>query len=415
MTVDATARRDGSIEDEFVAPNFIFKRLRDAGAEVIQYNHLRAGSSGLTSIGFFNNIGCGRCENDVDQTCSVDADCPAAPDPQNCTCVGYQPDRVLTDAPNVELLDDDVTGVSGVANPDGIRNIDFDAMELGNGISPTGYLRLRADWFSLLAQANAPTPSGPVPIIWGTGVSDSHRISIEAAGYMRTYVLGSGDDPLTLDEAGFDADILAGRLMATTGPFIEMTLADGAGNTAGLGEVFHPAASPLTLRVRVQASNWIPLEEVRVVVNGDVPAGLAFDESTTPEVKKAPKPFSKSKKKVVRFDAEIPLPDSATDFFVLAEAGQKIDPVPSADPFASLIVPDFVSLAFTNPIFVDLAGDGFDAPGLPPGGFARATAPLRTEAARAAERAEAEADRHIPVHGIRIPEEAARKAVEGAK
>jgi hypothetical protein len=414
MTVDANARRDGSIEDEFVAPNFIFKRLRDAGGDVIQYNHVRAGSSGLTSIGFFNNMGCGRCENDVDQTCSVDGDCPADPAPQNCTCVGYQTDRPITAAPNDELLSDDVQGNSGVTNPDNIRNIDFDAMEIGNGISPTGYLRLRADWFSLLAQANLPTKNGPVPIIWGTGVSDSHRISIEAAGYMRTYVLGSGDDPAALDEADFDANILAGRMMATTGPFIEATLSDGAGNTAGLGETFTPTSSPLTLQVRVQASNWIPLEEVRVIVDGDVPVGLAFDETTTPAVKKAPKkPLSKGKKSVERFEAAIPLPGSAEDFFVLVEAGQKLDPVPGADPFASLIVPDFVSLAFTNPIFVDLAGDGFDPPGLPPSALARALAPLESEAGRAAARAEEKKKhRHFPIHQLRIPEEAVHRALE---
>src|SRR5262249_15018519 len=49
MTVQPNARRDGAIEDEFVAPNWIFKRLRDQGAQVIQYNHVRAGVSGITS------------------------------------------------------------------------------------------------------------------------------------------------------------------------------------------------------------------------------------------------------------------------------------------------------------------------------------------------------------------------------
>ena len=51
------ARRDGSIEDEFVAPNFLYSRLRGQGAEVVQYNHPRAGVAGLTGIGLFNNIG----------------------------------------------------------------------------------------------------------------------------------------------------------------------------------------------------------------------------------------------------------------------------------------------------------------------------------------------------------------------
>jgi hypothetical protein len=101
--------RDGAIQDEYVAPNFIFSRLRNQGAEVIQYNHPRAGVSGITTIGYFNNIGCGRCENDVDTTCNVDGDCPAGPG-QNCTCVGYQPDRTISTPPNDLLLDDGVLG-----------------------------------------------------------------------------------------------------------------------------------------------------------------------------------------------------------------------------------------------------------------------------------------------------------------
>ena len=46
---------DGSIEDEYVAPNFIFSRARSQGAQVVQYNHPRAGAEGLTVVGIFNN------------------------------------------------------------------------------------------------------------------------------------------------------------------------------------------------------------------------------------------------------------------------------------------------------------------------------------------------------------------------
>src|SRR6185503_8149799 len=110
LSLSANDPRDGAIQDEYVAPNWLYKRLRDAGAEVIQYNHVRAGVSGITTIGFFNNIGCNRCANDIDMTCNVDGDCPAAPAPQECTCVGYQPDRPISMAPNDILQDDGVLG-----------------------------------------------------------------------------------------------------------------------------------------------------------------------------------------------------------------------------------------------------------------------------------------------------------------
>ena len=39
-------------------------------------------------------------------------------------------------------------------------------------------------------------------------------------------------------------------------------------------------------------------------------------------------------------------------------------------------------------------------------------APLQSEAGRSATRAEQEAYRHFPIHALRIPEEAAHKALE---
>ena len=43
----------------------MISRLRDQGVQVIQYNHPRAGVSGITSIGYFNNFG---YDPDVDRS-----------------------------------------------------------------------------------------------------------------------------------------------------------------------------------------------------------------------------------------------------------------------------------------------------------------------------------------------------------
>lgn len=330
LTVQPDARRDGAVEDEFVAPNWIFKRLRDQGAQVIQYNHVRAGVSGITSIGFFNNF-------------------------------GYDPGLPISASPNDLLLDDDVTGpgTSGVSNPDGIRNIDFDVMEIINGTSVPGYIAVRRDWLSLLNQLDPPT----VPFIGGTGTSDSHRVTLENAGYARTYVGGAGDDPATLDVSVFDANIKAGNMMATTGPFVRFSVLDAGGASATLGGTLVPSSSTVRLRIQVQAASWIPVEEVRVIANGFTV--LTFDGTTKPAVKAAPKnAFSQALNRVVRFDAEIPV-DVAVDTYFIVEAGAKLSPLPAPTPLIDTIVPGMVPIAFTNPVFVDLAGDGFDAPGLP--------------------------------------------------
>jgi hypothetical protein len=383
--VDATARRDGSIEDEYVAPNFLFSRLRERGAEVVQYNHVRAGTSGLTSIGFFNNF-------------------------------GYRPDLPITDPANALLLSDDVLGDSGVPNPDGYRNIDFDVLEVGNGPGVAGWLATRADWISLLRQVGMSTPNGPVPFHPGTGVSDSHRVTLDAGGYFRSYVLGSGDDPTALDVSAYNQAIREGRMVVTTGPYLEVSLADGSGGDAGVGETLVPSGSGLTLRVRVQASPWVPVDEVRVLVNGEVPAGLAFDETTQPKLKKTPKTrWSRGKKSVERFDAEIPLDLGGADAFVIVEAGAKLDPLPDVDPFGGLLVSGYRSLAFSNPIFVDFAGDGFDAPGVSAAVIEKARAPLETTRGRAAVavRREHEARAHPAIYRLRIPAEAVPSAAGG--
>jgi len=298
------------------------------------------------------------------------------------------------------LLDDDVTGTSGVANPDGYRNIDFELLEVGNAFDPAGWLSVRDDWFSLLNQTGLSTPSGPVPFIAGSGVSDSHRMTIESAGYFRTYVLGVGDDPAVLDENAFNTNVAAGRMMATTGPFIEMTVTDTAASSTGIAGTLDPATSDVTVDIRVSATHWVPVDEVRVIVNGVVAA--TFDAATTPAVKPGQKkPWSGSAKaKIERFNASIPL-TLTQDSWILVEAGDPISPLPTPDPFADQILPGYVSIAFTNPAFIDLDGDGFDAPGV--GGVPREALAREREDVQAAQTEHAKQHGHFFVQRITIP------------
>jgi hypothetical protein len=332
LSVDANERRDGSIEDEYVAPNYIFSRLRAQGADVVQYNHPRAGVSGLTSIGILTNI-------------------------------GYDPTLPIDVSPNDILLDDDITGSSGVSNPDGFRNIDFDVMEIANGTDIAAYIAMRRDWLSLLNQLNTVTAFGTVPFIGGTGVSDSHRLTVEAPGYFRSYVRGVGDDPSALNATTFNTNVGAANMMATSAPYIDFSVEeDVGGDSAELGETLVPATSDVVLKIRVQATNWIPVEEVRVIANGFVV--MSFDESTSPAVEPGPRKERSQRCDVTRFEADVPVTVTGDTYFVV-EAGAKLSPFPSPPAVADMIVPGLVPLGFTNPVFVDLGGDGFDPPGLP--------------------------------------------------
>ena len=355
LTVSANQPRDGAIQDEFTAPNWIFSQLRDAGAEVIQYNHPRAGVSGITTIGYFNNIGCGRCANDIDTTCVLDTDCPAVPAPQDCTCVGYQPDRPIGMVPNDILQDDGVLGPGTTANPDGFDNLDFDVMEIMNGAKDgdfNGYKQVRRDWLSLLNQGI---------IRPGTGVSDSHRITVEHAGWARTYVFGVGDDPAALDVTAMNNAIKAGATTMAAGPYVEFFVRTSGGRT-DLGGLAPAPDGNVRLKIKVRSAAWVPVEEVRVVANGFIVA--SFDANTQPRVKPLPPDFQ-SPGRTARFRASVNL-NVAQDTYFLVEAGAKLNPAPTSPPIVDIIEPDIVPTTITNPIYVDRNGNStFDPPGLP--------------------------------------------------
>jgi len=403
LEVEPLARKDGAIEDEGVAPNFLFSRLRRAGAKVIQYNHPRAGVRGLSPIGFFNAIGCDRCANALDQACQVDADCPMAPTPRTCTCVGYQPDRPLDAPPNDVLLDDDVTGASGVRNPDGLRNIDFDVIEVANGLDFQQLLASRADWFSLLDQAYGSTARGPIPFLPGTGVSDSHRNSLEAAGFFRSYVLGAGSQPARLDPAAFDAAVRGGRMVASTGPWIELAVRAPRGRWRGLGELVRARGGELELDLRVSASPWVPVEEVRVIHNGVVVR--RFDAASTPALALAPAArIGAGKRSGTRLAARFTLPLDR-DGWLLVEAGARLESPPAPDPLVDPLVPGWFAWAFTNPVFADVGSFGYEPPGV-----ARAGGGAVLAARRTPERAPVHRD-PPPIHRLRIPPSALEAAL----
>jgi hypothetical protein len=247
--------------------------------------------------------------------------------------VAYRPDQPLTASPNARLLEPTPGGTT--------RPIDFDAIEVING-EPYGqhpWELMRADWYSLLRQGHRKT---------GTANSDTHGPG-QLAAYPRSYVAlrRAALTPETLDAA-----VLGGRLFGTTGPLITRFRVGGV----GMGEMAIAGRDPVRVSVQVSAAPWVPVDEVRILVNGEIHRyfrGL-------PQPPGAP---------VVRLDTEIQLSLPA-DAFITIEAGAPlgIDSshwIRERGGIYSDVAPDFVSIAFTNPIYVDVDGDGrFEPPGV---------------------------------------------------
>jgi hypothetical protein len=279
-------------------------------------------------------------------------------------------------------------------------------MEIANGAKVgdyASYLQVRDDWFALLAQGRFKA---------GSGVSDSHRITVEHAGWARSYVLGIKDDPAALDIGAFDSSVKAGRLVVSAGPWIEVT-ARGQG-TAGPGQMVVSATGAIRLKIDVRSPAWIPVDEVRVVtIRRFGPGGVetrTFDASSKPRVRGVPKNFQSSGG-TTRFHGSIGI-TYASDYFVIVEAGPKLDAATPVSPeIVNVVEPDVVPLAFTNPIKVDVGGDGFalnqgtplrTAP--PPGRMTGVTRAARAAAIRRGE--------YFPLHEFRLDPAAVAVAQE---
>lgn len=218
----------------------------------------------------------------------------------------------------------------------GLRDLDFDAVELLNGPVMERYRMTRADWVSLLLQGEVRT---------ATANSDSHGAHTLVA-LPRNYVAYAGPLGRDLDTEAFLAAVRRGRLVGSTGPLLDVRLGE-----AGPGGLFVGRAGELFVTVRRAA--WVPADEVRVYVDGALQHRAPVPETGPLHV---PLHFTR-------------------DAFVTVEVEGY---APPGSTYA-LVAPGFTPFAFSNPIFVDADEEpGWSAPGLPSVIPALITAPLET-------------------------------------
>jgi hypothetical protein len=253
------------------------------------------------------------------------------------------------------------------------RNIDWNVQEVMTGASRADWLRYRALWFSLLNQGFKRV---------GTANSDSHTLSVERIGYPRNLVWADETVAGQLDVEAFDADVLAGHVEGTNGPVLDVTIDDVASDGSAVTQ--RPDQTPIKvspsagLNVTLTAAPWIPVQEIRVFVNGKLVTRQPVTDHADPF---STTPFTTQR---VRFVLSTLLPGKG-DAWLVVEAGMTQDtppdtdgdglpdlvddgaPVAPTDPLFHLqaVAPGVWPTAFSNPFFLDLDGGGWQAPGLP--------------------------------------------------
>lgn len=179
------------------------------------------------------------------------------------------------------------------------------------------------DWFNLLNRGHRAA---------GIGNSDSHTVHYALAGYPRNYTKSTTDDAGSIDAAEVAGAIRQKSLFFTTGPFVEMTI-----NGAGLGEQVVAADGQVKIEFALQAASWIDVDRAQLVVNGKrLPA---FD---------LPPLESKTRMRAVR---TLTLPYDA--WIVLIVEGDT-----SLAPIVGDQGRPVLPIAVTNPIWIDVDGDG---------------------------------------------------------
>ena len=133
--------------------------------------------------------------------------------------------------------------------------LSFDAIEVLNRFSVEGWRAVRLDWFALLNRGYR---------ITGTGNADSHSSQLEAIGFPVNLVEAQADDL-----GGFVEAIRAGRVRVSSGPLVGLTVRCGAVEVRP-SHVSARVAGPCEAEVYVRAADWVPVDEVRLVVNGEV-------------------------------------------------------------------------------------------------------------------------------------------------
>ncbi len=286
-------------------------------------------------------------------------------------------------------------------------NADYHTQEVMNGTENEDLLAFRAYWFYLLDQGIVRA---------GTGNSDSHGLVDNVLGTPRT-IVWTDQTVADFDAASFNADVRAGHMIGTNGPILEVSTTDRS------GAVVTPSVTPLRpaadarLAIRVSAAPWVPVEEVRIIVNGAVVRTLQAELSHPAD--------AFGTEGVVRFDGDVALseilPPGDGDAWIVVEAGAPLpmagdlncDGIPDtgdidgngvvdwrdverdepleeapavcdadqdvgpfghppepgrADagyPFLA-VTPGGYPMSFTNPLLLDRRGDGFDGPGVRP-------------------------------------------------
>jgi hypothetical protein len=207
----------------------------------------------------------------------------------------------------------------------------FDAIEMLNGYwaRPEAYQSLLSDWFYLLSQGHRVT---------ALGSSDTHKINWVRAGFPRTWLRFPTEKPGDVTPGDFAEAIKNGRAVASTGPFVTLTVDGGE-----IGDVVRPRhAGHVTVDVTADAPDWIQLDTVQLFVDGVSRQKWSVTPGQRP-----------------LFNATVTVNVNTDSWIVVVAGGKKPMPPDVVGEYSHVGGFEMLPFAVTNPVYVDTDGNGW--------------------------------------------------------
>ena len=182
--------------------------------------------------------------------------------------------------------------------------------------------------------------------IYGVVNTDAHY-NFHGSGFLRNWIQSSTDDPAKIDHMEMVHAAEQGRLVMSNGPYLEVTAHEtGKAEHVVSGQDLKAASGKVTLKVRVQCPNWLDVNRLFVLVNGRPHPLHDYSRDQQPDAFRGG---------VVKFERslDVELKEDSHLVVVTGHAGRQLGPV--LGPTYGKSQP----AAITNPIFVDIDGNGF--------------------------------------------------------
>lgn len=178
--------------------------------------------------------------------------------------------------------------------------------------------------------------------------TDAHW-NFHGSGWLRNYIKSSTDEPAEADLMEICHALEHGQVVMSNGPFMEVE-ATASGNKVGPGEDLSASSGSVELHVSVQCPNWLDVNRVQVFVNGRAQEQWNYTRRDHPR---------KFQHGVKKFDQTISLELEEDAHVIVATGGEGLQLGHIYGPSAGKVMP----VAVSNPIFIDIDGNGFQPNG----------------------------------------------------